>query len=66
MHCQGEGKDISHLDYTEKNALRYAAGFVIRSLQKKIDRSTHCLKEACKTLPEGIREDSGKIIIIIV
>ena len=32
------------LDYEEHNALRYMAGYVIRSLTKKVDRSSHPLK----------------------
>ena len=33
------------LDFEEANALRYTAGYVIRSLAKKINRSKHQLKD---------------------
>ena len=41
---QQECKEPS-LDYEEKNALRYTAGYTIRALKKKIKRSTHPLKK---------------------
>lgn len=47
------------LDYFERNALRYAAGFVIRSLQKKIDRSAHPLKKSVKLCLKDLEEDEG-------
>ena len=49
----------------EANALRYAAGFVCRHLRKKIERSTHCLKEelvvCLMTLVKGVQhpENTG-------
>ncbi len=45
FHFDFSSSHKGHLDYLERNALRYAAGFVIRSLQKKIDKSAHRLKE---------------------
>ena len=44
---------VASLGYEERNALRYTAGYVIRSLTKKVERSSHphkkelifCLKE---------------------
>ena len=48
------------LDYLDKNAIRYTAGSVIRSLQKKVDRSLHPLKEAIKLCLVDIEEDAGK------
>ena len=36
---------LASLDYEEANALRYTAGYVIRALQKKIERSAYTLME---------------------
>ena len=53
------------LDDQEANALRYAAGFVCRHLRKKIERSTHILKEelivCLMTLVKGVQypENTG-------
>lgn len=33
------------MTYNEKNALRYAAGYVIQHLQKQVKRSAHPLKD---------------------
>ena len=41
--CQAH--DVSPLDYQESNALRYAAGYVPRAIQKCLKRGTHPLKE---------------------
>ena len=40
---------ISPLDYEDINSLQYTAGYVIRSLTKKISKSAHPLKEDMKT-----------------
>lgn len=48
------------MDYLERNALRYAAGFVIQSLQKKIDKSAHRLKESVKLCLKDL-EDAGQL-----
>ena len=40
-----EDKCSTLIDYEEANALRYSAGYVIRSLTKKLLKSTHNLKE---------------------
>ena len=37
--------EIPPLDYNEKNALRYAAGYVPRALRKRLERGSHPLKE---------------------
>ena len=36
---------LASLDYEEVNALRYTAGYVIRALRRKIERSAHTLME---------------------
>ena len=41
----GSGKEAISLDYEESNALHYTAGYVIRSLTKKLMRSKHHLKD---------------------
>ena len=38
-------EDLPPLSGEEENALRYAAGYVCRNLRKKLERSTHPLKE---------------------
>lgn len=40
----GENIDVQ-LNYEEKNALRYTAGYVIKTLIKKLKHSAHPLKE---------------------
>ena len=36
---------LPQLDYEEENAVRYAAGYVVKHLLKKIERSLNKLKE---------------------
>ena len=38
-------EDLPSLSMQEENALRYAAGYVCRNLRKKLERSSHPLKE---------------------
>ena len=33
--------EVTKLDYEESNALRYCAGYILRSVRKKIDKSAH-------------------------
>ena len=40
-----ESTEIASLSKEEENALRYAAGFIPRALRKKLERSSHPLKE---------------------
>lgn len=40
-----EPEAVDNLDYEESNALRYTAGYVVRSLTKKLKRSAHPLKD---------------------
>ena len=40
-----QGGSDQALSYNEKNALRYAAGYVIRHLQKQVKRSAHPFKD---------------------
>ncbi len=56
VHHKGEAT----LDYEEKNALRYTAGYTLRALKKKINRSAHPLKkELGFCLMEMSEEDTG-------
>lgn len=52
-------KPTASLNDQEANTLRYAAGFVCRHLRKKIERSTHMLKEelivCLMTLVKGVQ-----------
>ena len=52
-------KPTASLNDQEANALRYAAGFVCRHLRKKMERSTHILKEelivCLMTLVKGVQ-----------
>ena len=49
------------LDYEERNALRYTAGYVVRDLEKKIRRSAHPLKKELlcilELLESGVEEE---------
>ena len=49
LHCQIVGsartQEDCHLSYEDKNAVRYAAGYVPRALAKKLRKSAHPLKE---------------------
>ena len=40
-----EKEHEASLDYEERNALRYTAGYVIRSLTKKLQRAAHSMKK---------------------
>ena len=63
---------VSTLSYEEKNALRYAAGYIPRALKKKLDRSSHqhkaellfCLMEQAEDEEESLHEskDWEKVI----
>lgn len=48
-------------DYLDKNTLRYTVGSVVRSLQKKVERGAHPLKELILLCLNDIKEDGGKI-----
>ncbi len=54
------------LDYLDKNAIRYTAGYVIRSLQKKVKKSAHPLKVAIELCLKDIEEDGGKHLSCIL
>lgn len=49
------------LGYEEHNALRYTGGYVIRSLAKKIDCSSHPLKRELALCLEELGEESGDV-----
>ena len=40
-----ESSPLPALDYQERNAIRYAAGYVVRHLSKRLERTSHPLKE---------------------
>ena len=48
------------LDYEEHNAIRYTAGYVLRAIQRKINRSSHPLKEELALCLEELREQSNE------
>ena len=48
------------LDYEEHNAIRYTAGYVLRAIQKKINRSSHPLKGELALCLEELREESNE------
>ena len=50
---------LASLDYEEVNALRYTAGYVIRALRKKIDRSAHPLMEELILCLVEMEENEG-------
>ena len=49
------------LDSIEKNVIRYMAGYVIHSLKKKINNSTHFLKEEILFCLTELEVDGGKL-----
>ena len=57
----------SPLDYEESNALRYTAGYVVKSLQKKIRKSAHPLKESISLcLTEMVeKNEDGKFYLVL-
>ena len=64
-HIANNSKPTASLNDQEGNALRYAVGFVCRQLRKKIERSTHSLKQELivrlMTLVKGVQypENTG-------
>ena len=53
-------EEVAPLDYLEANALRYMAGYVVRSLRKKIKDSAHPLKKEVLLCLKDLEEDVGK------
>ncbi len=53
-------KSPAPLDYTERNALRYTVGFLVRSLREKVNKGAHPLKEIILLCIADIIEDGGK------
>ena len=49
-------QQLPQLDYEEENAVRYAAGYVVKHLRKKIERSSNKLKENLFVCLEGMCE----------
>ena len=49
------------LDYEEHNAIRYTAGYVLRALQNKIDRSSHPLKVELALSLEELKEEGNDL-----
>ena len=49
------------LDYEEHNAIRYTAGYVLRALQNKIDRSSHPLKVEVALSLEELKEEGNDL-----
>ena len=55
-----EKENEASLDYEEKNALRYTASYVVRSLTKKLQRAAHPLKQQLiLSLSTIVEEDIG-------
>ena len=63
FQVENNSKDAASLSDQEGNALRYAAGYVCRHLRKKIENSTHNLKEeliiCLMTLVKGVQYPEG-------
>ena len=63
FQVENNSKDTASLSDQEGNALRYAAGYVCRHLRKKIENSTHNLKEkliiCLMTLVKGVQYPEG-------
>ena len=54
--CADRSDFVASLDFEESNALHYTAGYVIRSLSKKLRRSAHLLKDELILCLEEINE----------
>ena len=63
LHCQIVGsartQEDCHLSYEDKNAVRYAAGYVPRALAKKLRKSAHPLKEELTLCLFELVDDDG-------
>ena len=57
--------EVTKLDYEESNAPRYCAGYILRSVRKKIDKSAHDhpMKKALQLCVQDLYES---IIITII
>ncbi len=76
IHTDVEDSNEVSLDYEERNAVRYTAGYTIRSLLKKVSNSTEkdelkkCLQEMTENTEESVHDstdwtkavDRGKLI----
>lgn len=45
-----------NLDFEESNALRYCAGYILRAVKKKIDKSAHPLKKELQLCVKDLLE----------
>ena len=45
-----------NLDFEESNAVRYCAGYILRTVQKKINKSAHPLKKAIQLCIKDLLE----------
>ena len=45
LECTADPQSLPSLDYQEHNAIRYAAGYVVRHLRERLERGSHPLKE---------------------
>ena len=57
---ESNNKDVS-LDYQESNAVRYTAGYTIRALMKKVNRSKHKQKAELTKCLQEMTENSESI-----
>ena len=48
--------EVAELDYDESNALRYCAGYILRSAKKKIEKSAHSMKKSLLLCVEDLFE----------
>ena len=50
---------VAKIDYEESDTLRYCAGYILRSVKKKIDASAHPLKKELLLCVEDLLEGLG-------
>ena len=55
-----ERSPLPALDYQEQNAVRYAAGYVVKNLRQRLERGSHPLKEDLVLCLEDMCVDDGE------
>ena len=66
VSAEHQKKDVSPLEYEELNALRYTAGYILRSLIKKLDKSAHPLKQELILCIKELNEKIGTYMLCLV
>jgi len=59
LSSKGKELPVQKLDYQEMNAIRYAAGYTLMAVKKKMQRSAHPLKKEITLCLADMEEDIG-------